>query len=92
MGTSSLKSGEFGIGVVTSSSSLVTYKVGVVPSSVFGLPVVNIAEISSTMFTSATLEIFPLIPEQAKAATLFFGLPVTSVAGHWESRRVFYAG
>jgi hypothetical protein len=66
--------------------------VGVVPSFVFGLPVVNIAEISlMTLFAFATPEIFPLIPERAEVATLFFGSPVTSIVGHWGSGRVICA-
>jgi hypothetical protein len=93
---SSLKSGGFGAGVMSGSSSPVMSKVGVEPSSDFGLPVVNIAETSSmTLFASATPEIFPLTPERAEAATLFSGLPEvcrwSGVAGHWGSRRVVCA-
>jgi hypothetical protein len=87
VGASSLKSGGFGAGVMSGSSSSVTSKVGVEPSFDFGLPVVNIAETSSTtLFAFATPKIFPLIPGRAKAATLFSGSPEvcrwSGVAGH----------
>jgi hypothetical protein len=79
VGASSLKSGGFGAGVMSGSSSPVTSKVGVEPSfdfGDFGLPVVNIAKTSSTtLFPSATPKIFPLILERAEAATLFSRSP-----------------
>ena len=66
---------------VTGSSPPVMSEVGVVPSSDFGLPMVNIAEISSTtMIISATLAITPLILERVKAAELGFGSPEVNVA------------
>jgi hypothetical protein len=67
---------------VIGSTLLVTSEVCVVPSSDFGLLVVNIAEISSTMMiVSATPAITPLIPERIKAAELVSGLLEVFVAG-----------
>ena len=52
-----------------------------VPSFDFGLPVVNIAEISSTtLIASANPTISPLILERVEAVALVSGLPTVSVA------------
>ena len=67
---------------VTGSSSSVTSEVGVVPSSDFGLPVVNIAQISSTtLITSATSAIILLISKRVEVAALVSGSPAVSVIG-----------
>ena len=82
VGASSLEDDGSGAGMVTGFSSPMTSEVGVVPSFVFGLPVANIAEISSmTFFASRTPAIISLIPERVEAAALLCGSPVVSVAG-----------
>jgi hypothetical protein len=66
----------------TGSSSPVTSEGGVVPSSDFGLPVVNNAEDSSTtLFVLATPAISPFIPEWVVNVELVSGSPEVSVAG-----------
>ncbi|KAE8056250.1 hypothetical protein FH972_013038 [Carpinus fangiana] len=66
----------------TGSSSPVASEGGVVPSSDFGLPVVNNTEDSSTtLFVPATPAISPFIPEWAVNVELVFGSPEVSVAG-----------
>ena len=84
---------------VTGSSSLVTFEVGMVPSSDFGLSVVNIAKISSmTLIASASPVIIPLIPERGGSRLLRWFLVVGGLcrlfgaAGHWGSGRVVCAG
>jgi hypothetical protein len=58
----------------------VTSEVGMVSSSDFGLPMVNIAEISTTtMFVSATPAIITVIPKWVEAAELVSGSPEVSV-------------
>ena len=68
---------------VTGSSLPVTgSKVVVVPSSDFGLSVVNIAKISTMMLdVSATTVIIPLISERAEAVAMVSGSLTVSVAG-----------
>ena len=74
VGASLLKADGPDARMVNGFSSPVTFEASVVPSSVFGLPVANIAKISSTtLFTFATLAIISLISERAEVAVLLCG-------------------